>query len=142
MNQLYKWRQLFFRHKQEWLGILEDSEVSGLDFLLEIVWLPEFSLFSGNFISKTARSFSRFNRRFSNQYVCPKCGKTKMQHISFKAPGHRITEELLQYTCDLLSSGNYTNKEVAELTGLGKNTVKAIDKNRLQDLYTIQTAGL
>lgn len=75
----------------------------------------------------------RFER---NQYVCPKCGKTRMQHISFKAPGHRITEELLQYTCDLLASGNYTNKEVAELTGLGKNTVKDIDKKRLQGLYT------
>ncbi|MCI7182519.1 MAG: hypothetical protein MSA26_18545, partial [Lachnospiraceae bacterium] len=30
----------------------------------------------------------------------------------------------------------YTNKEVAELTGLGKNTVKDIDKERLQELYT------
>lgn len=29
-----------------------------------------------------------------------------------------------------------TKKEVAELTGLGKNTVKDIDKERLQELYT------
>jgi len=72
-----------------------------------------------------------------NQYVCPKCGKTKMQHISFKADNHMITEELHQYTCDLLAAGSYTNKEVAELTGLGKNTVKAIDKKRLKDLYTV-----
>ena len=40
-----------------------------------------------------------------------------MQFISFKAPGHMITEELYQYTRDLLASGVYTNKEVAELTG-------------------------
>ena len=53
-----------------------------------------------------------------NQYACPKCGSTKMQFISFKAPGHMITEELYQYTRDLLASGVYTNKEVAELTGL------------------------
>ena len=60
-----------------------------------------------------------------------------MQHISsFKASGHMITEELYQYTCVLLASGTYTNKEVAELTGLGKNTVKDIDKKRLQELYT------
>ena len=26
-----------------------------------------------------------------NQYVCPRCGNTRMQYISFKAPGHRIT---------------------------------------------------
>ena len=71
-----------------------------------------------------------------NQYACPRCGATKMQFISFKAPGHRITEELYQYTRDLLASGVYTNKEVAELTGLGKNTVKDIDKERLQELYT------
>lgn len=71
-----------------------------------------------------------------NQYACPKCGNTKMQFISFKAPGHMITEELYQYTRDLLASGVYTNKEVAELTGLGKNTVKDIDKERLQELYT------
>ncbi len=77
-----------------------------------------------------------------NQYVCPKCGKTKMQFISFKAPGHRITEELYQYTCDLLASGVYTNKEVAELTGLGKNTVKDIDKERLQGLYTTSDGSL
>nr|WP_296264908.1 hypothetical protein [uncultured Merdimonas sp.] len=53
-----------------------------------------------------------------SQYVCPKCGKTRMQHISFKAPGHRITEELLQYTCDLLASGNYTSQiPRSKLTG-------------------------
>lgn len=71
-----------------------------------------------------------------NQYACPKCRSTKMQYISFKAPGHMITEELYQYTRDLLASGGYTNKEVAELTGLGKNTVKDIDKERLQERYT------
>jgi transposase len=72
-----------------------------------------------------------------NQYFCSKCHKSYTQFISFKADGHRITEELFNYTRDLLASGNYTNKEVAEITGLGKNTVKDIDKQRLQELYTI-----
>jgi transposase len=71
-----------------------------------------------------------------NQLRCPKCGATKSQFISFKAPGHLITDSLHQYACDLLASGTYTNKQVAEITGLGKNTVKAIDKKRLQELYT------
>ena len=53
-----------------------------------------------------------------------------------------ITEELYQYTRDLLTSGVYTNKEVAELTGLGKNTVKDIDKERLQELYTTNDGKL
>lgn len=70
------------------------------------------------------------------QYYCPKCKCSKMQHIPFKADGHRITLELEQYTRDLLAQGLYTNKEVAEITGLGQNTVKAIDKARLQEKYT------
>lgn len=53
-----------------------------------------------------------------------------------------ITEELYQYTRDLLASGVYTNKEVAELTGLGKNTVKDIDKERLRELYTTNDGKL
>lgn len=71
------------------------------------------------------------------QFLCPDCGATKMQEIPFKAKGHRITLQLYQYTCDLLTAGTYTLKQVAEITGLGKNTVKAIDKKRLMELYTI-----
>ena len=71
-----------------------------------------------------------------NQLRCPKCGATKSQYISFNADGHLITRTLHQYTCELLASGTYTNKEVSEITGLGKNVVKEIDKKRLQDIYT------
>ena len=71
-----------------------------------------------------------------NQLRCPGCGATKSQHISFKAVGHLITDALYEYTSGLLASGTYTNKQVAEITGLGKNTVKAINKKRLQELYT------
>ena len=71
-----------------------------------------------------------------NQLRCPKCGATKSQYISFKADGHLITRTLHQDTCELLASGTYTNKEVSEITGLGKNVVKEIDKKRLQDIYT------
>lgn len=77
-----------------------------------------------------------------NQYACPKCSNTETQYVSFKAPGHRITVELHQYVCDLLASGNYTNKEVGELAGLGKNVVKAIDKARLLELYTTSDGKL
>jgi len=52
------------------------------------------------------------------------------------ASGHRITAELYQYTRDLLARGTYTNKQVAEITGLGKNTVKSIDLKRLKEKYT------
>ena len=71
-----------------------------------------------------------------NQLRCTHCKATKSQHISFKADGHFITDALLQYVCDLLARGTYTNKQVSEITGLGENTIKAIDKKRLQELYT------
>lgn len=71
-----------------------------------------------------------------NQLRCPECAATKSQFISFKAAGHRITETLLQYVCDLLAHGTYTNKDIADITGLNKNTVKEIDKKRLQGIYT------
>ena len=71
-----------------------------------------------------------------NQLRCPKCGTTKSQFISFKDPDHRITDSLSRYTCELLACGTYTNKQVAQITGLGENTVKDIDKKRLQALYT------
>lgn len=70
------------------------------------------------------------------RYRCPCCGHTEMESVPFKANGHNITRELLQFTRDLLAYG-FTNKEVSELTGLGKNTVKEIDLQRLKDKYTV-----
>lgn len=70
------------------------------------------------------------------RYRCPCCGHTEMEHVPFKADSHNITRELLQFTRDLLTYG-FTNKEVSELTGLGKNTVKEIDLQRLKDKYTV-----
>ena len=72
-----------------------------------------------------------------NRFLCPNCGATRSQYLSFKADGHLITEALYQYARDLLATGMYTNKAVAEITGLGKNVVKAIDKKRLLDKYTL-----
>lgn len=70
------------------------------------------------------------------QFYCPDCGFSRMQTIPFKANNHRITVPLYRYTRDLLSRGTYTLKQVSELTGLGRNTVKQIDKERLQEKYT------
>ena len=75
---------------------------------------------------------------FSNpQLLCPNCNHTRMNPVSFKADNHRITKELYQYTIELLACGKYTNKQVAEITGLGKNTVKDIDLRRLKDKYIL-----
>lgn len=70
------------------------------------------------------------------RYYCVQCGHTKMQNIPFKAKGHNVTSELLQYVKDLLAYG-FTLKEVVEITGVNKNVVKSIDFQRLKDKYTI-----
>ena len=71
------------------------------------------------------------------QLRCPSCGMTLMQDVPFKAKHHRITEELYTYARDLLALGKYTNRQVGQITGLDENTVKAIDKRRLREKYTI-----
>ena len=75
------------------------------------------------------------------QLKCSKCGKTKMQNIPFQDASHFITKELRTYTEDLLATNNFTNKEVAYLTGLNRNLVKEIDKERLIKMYTVSGEG-
>lgn len=69
-----------------------------------------------------------------HRYICPECKTTRMEEVAFQAEGHRITIPLLTFTKDLLQHG-LTLKDVSFLTGLGKNVVKEIDKERLQGLY-------
>lgn len=54
--------RLSSRHKQEWLGILDGSETSGLDFLLGLVTDPGYSLFAERFTGKTSYSFLQSHR--------------------------------------------------------------------------------
>jgi transposase len=70
------------------------------------------------------------------RYYCPRCGHSHMQDVPFQAQGHRISCELLNYTRDLLAYG-LANKQVAYITGLGRNTVKDIDLKRLKEKYTV-----
>lgn len=70
------------------------------------------------------------------RYYCPRCGHSHMQDVPFQAKGHRISCELLTFTRDLLAYG-FTNKQVAYITGLGRNTVKDIDLERLKEKYTV-----
>ena len=71
----------------------------------------------------------------TTRYYCPSCGKTRNQPVPFKAAGHLITKQLEAYTEGLLELG-LTLKGVSEITGLGKNIVKDIDKARLEFKYT------
>ncbi len=71
-----------------------------------------------------------------HQYICPSCGHTEVPEIPFKAKGHRVTLPMLNFAHGLLEMG-LTNSEVCYLTGLSKNTVKDIDMERLQGIYTV-----
>lgn len=75
------------------------------------------------------------------QLICPRCGLTKMQELPFKDEKHLITKELRTYTEDLLATNKFTNKDIAKLTGLNRNIVKEIDKERLIKKYTVDGLG-
>lgn len=75
------------------------------------------------------------------QLKCSNCSATKMQKIPFQDEGHFITKELRNYIEDLLSTSNFTNKEIAFLTGVNRNLVKEIDKKRLIKMYTMNGEG-
>ena len=77
------------------------------------------------------------------QLIClnPDCKETKMQIIPFQDGKRYITNAVKTYTEDLLSTNNFNNKEVSYITGLNRNLVKAIDKVRLEKLYTVKGEG-
>lgn len=56
-GQLYKWLSLFKLHKQEWLGLLEDTQTSGHAFLRRLCSLDPFSDFARMFFLKCTVSF-------------------------------------------------------------------------------------
>ena len=69
------------------------------------------------------------------RWACRSCGHTHIEAPPFKAAGHRVTVPLLNFVWDLLSLGQ-TLKAVSLMTGLHRDVVKAIDKARLESLYT------
>ena len=69
------------------------------------------------------------------RWACRACGHSCIEGMPFKAAGHRLTMPLLRFVQDLLALGQ-TLKAVSLMTGLGKNVVKAIDRARLEALYT------
>jgi len=57
-NQLRKWRALWNRHKQEWLGILDAAETPDRVFLRMLVHgIDEYAVFARDFTGRTALSF-------------------------------------------------------------------------------------
>ena len=77
-----------------------------------------------------------------DRFVCSndECRYFWYEPIPFKSASHFHTIPAENYAMDLLRLG-HTLKDVSIITGLGKNVIKAIDKKRLENLYTINGEG-
>ena len=73
---------------------------------------------------------------------CPnkRCRYNYTFEVDFKEEGHFITKALGIYIRELLS-WQLTLKEVSQITGVDQNIVKAIDKKRLEEKYTVNGEG-
>ena len=67
-------------------------------------------------------------------YRCPECGDCISEPVEFQADGHRITKQLQQMVEDCLAYG-FNLTDTAQITGVGRNVVKSIDKARLTKQY-------
>lgn len=56
-KQFYKWLSLWKSHKQEWLGILTNQEVSDFSFMKCIILMDSASSFSMGFVLRFSYSF-------------------------------------------------------------------------------------
>lgn len=73
---------------------------------------------------------------YKHQLFCPNCKHTQMQKIKFEDEHHHITTNLKNYIIDVLNTGGISLKKIAEFTGINKNIIKDIDKERLLNKYT------
>lgn len=53
VRTLYRWKSCFLRDKQLWLGILKDTETAALQFLKDLMNLPDFTIFEKQFMEIT-----------------------------------------------------------------------------------------
>ena len=61
-NQFFKWLALWKSHKKEWLGLLDDNDVSNSAFLKDLATMDSYSSFSMAFIRQQCHSFLQSHR--------------------------------------------------------------------------------
>lgn len=63
VSMLYRWRDLFLSHKQEWLGMLVSAETTPSAFIKGLCFLEQYSIsFACQFVLLSARSFLQSHR--------------------------------------------------------------------------------
>ena len=61
-NQFFKWLALWKSHKKEWLGLLDDNDISNSAFLKDLATMDSYSSFSMAFIRQQCHSFLQSHR--------------------------------------------------------------------------------
>ncbi len=66
---LYRWKKLFLKHKEEWLGYLKDAETSAIQFLKELLHETDFSEFDRQFMQGRTdhKAFLQNHKNADNQ---------------------------------------------------------------------------
>ena len=80
-NQLYQWISLWRIHKQEWLGVLADMEVSDWLFLKDLLSYNRYSSFSMGYAIQCNNSFMQ-----SHANPPPAGSKTAQYHQLIYSP--------------------------------------------------------
>lgn len=80
-NQLYQWISLWRIHKQEWLGVLADLEVSDWSFLKDLLSYNSYSSFSMGYAIQCDKSFMQ-----SHANPPPAGSKTARYHQTVYSP--------------------------------------------------------
>ena len=62
LNQFFRWLALWKSHKQEWLGMLDDNDISDFAFLKDLAMRNSYSSFSMAFIRQQCHSFLQSHR--------------------------------------------------------------------------------
>lgn len=69
-KQLYKWIALFRLHKAQWLGFIENLEISSRTFLFRLGKMEHYSAFSSSFVSMLSFSFLQAHANPKNAVYC------------------------------------------------------------------------
>ena len=69
-KQLYKWIALFRVHKAQWLGFIENLEISSRTFLFRLGKMEHYSAFSSSFVSMPSFSFLQAHANPKNAVYC------------------------------------------------------------------------
>ena len=70
-TMLYRWLDMYYKHKELWLGVLKSMETDGHTFLSDILTIPNFSDFTSGFFALASFSFLQSHANPAHTYRRP-----------------------------------------------------------------------